>query len=114
MLHDLQTLESFERDMEAMEKIKAQHAPQYKSEEEQKFMTRKINPLVKEYALLMHQLAPKICEKCETPLRVPELCWREEQNIANFLCYKCIGSLEKEGAMLEHDGVGRWMLKQKK
>jgi len=85
----------------------------YKSEHEKQFMTREVDPIILKYATTMHVVAPKCCEKCNASLRVPELCWREEKNISNFLCYTCIGKLEKEGAELEHDGAGRWMLKTK-
>lgn len=83
------------------------------SEHEKQFMTRQVNPIILKHAFMMNSMAPKVCEKCNASLRIPELCWREEKNIANFLCYSCIGKLEKEGAELEHDGAGRWTLKTK-
>lgn len=98
--------------LQAQQVMKHQLFAPYSSEHEKEFMTRTYHPLILKYARLMHIKAPKICDKCSKSLDVPELCWREEKNIANFLCYKCIGILEKQGAMLEHDGVGRWMLKQ--
>jgi len=81
------------------------------TEHEKKFMTREVHPDIRKYATMMHYHAPKVCEKCDASLKIPELCWREEKNIANFLCYKCIGILEKEQAELEHDGSGRLILK---
>jgi hypothetical protein len=82
------------------------------TEHEKKFMTKEVHPSVLKYATMMHIVAPKVCEKCDTALKIPELCWREEHNISNFLCYTCIGKLEKENAELEHDGTGRLTLKK--
>jgi len=82
------------------------------SEHEKEFMTREYPPLIMKYARLMDSIAPKVCEKCDKPLKVPELAWRMAQNIDNFLCYTCIGKLEKEEATLEHNGRGSWTLKQ--
>ena len=98
--------------LQAEQVMKHQMFLPYSSEHEKEFMTRKCDPIILKYSRLMHIRAPKICDKCSKPLDVPELCWREEKNIANFLCYKCIGILEKEEAMLEQDGVGRWILKK--
>jgi hypothetical protein len=84
------------------------------SEHEKQFMLKEYDPLTLKYAQLMYDIAPKNCEKCEKLLKVPELCWRQVKNISSFLCYSCIGILEKEGAELEHDGAGRLMLKQNK
>lgn len=83
---------------------------QYSTEHERLFMTRKIHPVTLKYATMMHVMAPKKCEKCNCDLSIPELCWREEFNSSNFLCYKCIGTLEKENAKMEHDGSGRLTL----
>lgn len=83
------------------------------TEHEKKFMLRKVDPILLEYATRMHIVAPKTCEKCNVSLKIPELCWREEQNIGNFLCYKCIGILEGKEEMMVHDGCGRWVLKNK-
>jgi hypothetical protein len=80
-------------------------------EHEKNFMLRKVNENVRKYAIMMHIVAPKTCDKCDADLKIPELCWREEHNISNFLCYKCIGTLEKEEATMKKDGCGRWSLK---
>ncbi len=83
------------------------------SEHEKKFMLRKVHPSILRYATMMHVVAPKTCEKCNSPLKIPELCWREEFNTSHFLCYKCIGILEKENTKMEHDGSGRLIIKNK-
>jgi hypothetical protein len=82
------------------------------TEHEKNFMLRKVNENVLKYATMMHVVAPKTCDKCDADLKIPELCWREEHNVSNFLCYKCIGVLEKEGATLRRDGIGRLGLKE--
>lgn len=82
------------------------------SKHEKEFMMRKYPPLITKYATLMDNIAPKVCEKCDKPLKVPELAWRLAANIDNFLCYCCIGKLEKQEAMLEHSGRGTWTLKE--
>lgn len=83
------------------------------TEHEKNFMLRKVHPSTLKHATMMHVIAPKTCEKCDVSLKIPELCWREENNIDNFLCYKCIGVLEKEEATMVHNGSGRWTLKNK-
>ena len=114
---DLEDLQEQQMHKAFSEMLEAQPVHPYFSpdatEHEKKFMLRKVNPDLLKYATMMHYMAPKVCEKCDKSLKIPELCWREEQNIANFLCYKCIGELEKEEAMMEHDGCGRWVLKTK-
>lgn len=92
---------------------KPQFVDQYSTEHERLFMTREVNPITLKYATMMHVMAPKKCEKCNKDLSIPELCWREEFNSSNFLCYKCIGVLEKENAKMEHDGSGRLSLIEK-
>ena len=112
---DLEDLQEQHMHKKFSEMLEAQPVHPYFSpdatEHEKKFMLRKVNPLVLKYATMMHSVAPKSCEKCNAPLKIPELCWREEKNISNFLCYTCIGKLEKESAELEHDGAGRLQLK---
>ena len=80
------------------------------SEHEKQFMLKEYDSVILKYATIMNSVAPKKCERCERSLLIPELCWREAKNISNFLCYKCIGTLEKEGAEMEHDGIGRYRL----
>ncbi len=97
--------------------LEAQYVHPYFSveatEHEKNFMLRKVHDDTLKYATMMHVLAPKTCEKCNVSLKIPELCWREEQNIDNFLCYKCIGVLEKEESTMVHNGSGRLTLKNK-
>ena len=95
-------------------KLKYQNVPQYSSEHEKQFMLKKYDPLTLKYAQLMDTIAPKNCEKCKRLLKVPELCWRQAMNISSFLCYTCIGVLEKQEATLEHDGDGRLKLTKEK
>jgi hypothetical protein len=82
-------------------------------EKKKEFMNRTYSPIITKYARLMNDIAPKCCEKCSKPLRVPELAWRLAYNIDNFFCYECIGALEKQEARLEHNGRGMWTLSEK-
>lgn len=113
MIHDdMVELMNYDDDMQHGY-FTSQFVDQYSTEHERLFMTRKIHPATLKYAAMMYSLAPKKCEKCNKDLSIPELCWREEFNSSNFLCYKCIGVLEKENAKMEHDGSGRLSLIEK-